>query len=164
LSAEAYGLVISADRQLVVVIRRLPSFMAMFQPAAVLLRALPRTSVPVTASVLRSLPKKNVLPKAGFHSAPQSRPPRQPASAAFRNLFRRPVSSAARTSDTTVIRRPDQATAWRKIGLNALLFGGGIVAINAFFNRETREEGLTPFEVDLLSSVTCGVSMSDELD
>lgn len=48
---------------------------------------------------------------------------------------------------------PDSTSTLRKLAVGGAIFGGTIVAINAVFNRETREDGgMPPFEREYLNS------------
>lgn len=60
-------------------------------------------------------------------------------------------SSISRSVSTTVITRPTAEQSWRKLAFAGLGIVGGVVAINAFFNRETRA-ALSTYESDYLRS------------
>jgi len=69
------------------------------------------------------------------------------------STFKRPVSPAffKQTSRTLltdaapVVARPSREEAWKRYGITAVTIAGTVVAVNAFFNRETRD-ALSPAE------------------
>ncbi|KAI0937254.1 hypothetical protein AcV5_005203 [Taiwanofungus camphoratus] len=60
------------------------------------------------------------------------------------SLFTNP-SRTLLTDASSVVTRPSQAEAWKRYGITAATVAGTIIAVNAFFNRETRDS-LSPTE------------------
>jgi len=67
-----------------------------------------------------------------------------------RSLFAARTARTIFTDATPVVARPSQAEAWKKFAITSATVAGTVVAVNVFFNRETRD-GLSPAEQSYLN-------------
>jgi FtsH-binding integral membrane protein len=101
------------------------------------------------------------VPVRAFHSTPKTKfftsraPQKTTAALLIRNTFARAGRGGpggARTYMDQQYVAPDRQTPLRRLLVGGAIFGGSLIAVNALFNRETREGAIPPAEREYLNS------------
>lgn len=119
--------------------------MSIRQGPARLAQQLPQLAKTAFKAPVRSF-HQPAKPSAGFFTS-------RITSTTTRNAFARSGGSRAYNGNSTAGRQPTDGSGMRRVLIGGAVFGGTLVAINAVFNRETREDGGMPrFEREYLNN------------